>query len=82
MAHLSIFEMDFEIVSKEVMIKVKAGIFKNCIYVKGKGHTEFIADTRSRPNKVNISSEEWICPNVGIVKQNRMHRRLNIEKIS
>ena len=65
------FEMDFEIVSKEVMIKVKAGIFKNCIYVKGKGHTEFIADTRSRPNKVNVSSEEWICPNVGIVKQNR-----------
>ena len=56
---------------RNVSINVKAGHFKNCIYIEGKGESEFIADTRSGPIKVDIFTKEWVCPGVGIVKQQR-----------
>ena len=65
-------EMNYKVISKNIKIKVLAGSFDDCIYIKGTGETEFIADTRSGPNKVFVSSEEWICKGVGIVKENRI----------
>ena len=56
---------------RNVSINVKAGNFKNCIYIEGKGESEFIADTRSGPIGVDIFIKEWVCPGVGIVKQER-----------
>ena len=57
-----------------VSINVKAGNFKNCVYIEGKGKSEFIADTRSGPINVDIFIKEWICPGVGIVKQQRQEQ--------
>lgn len=66
------FNMKYEIISKGIEVKVKAGSFKNCIHIKGFGETDFIADTRSGPNKVLIISNEWICDGVGVVKEERI----------
>jgi len=68
----TIFDMNFEIVSHNANVRVKAGNFNNCVHVKGNGSAEFIADTRASPNKVTIISDEWICPNIGIVKEKRI----------
>ena len=68
----ALFDMKYSIISSNIRLKVKAGEFENCIYVKGNGNTEFIADTRSGPNKVQVLSEEWYCPEVGLVKHKRV----------
>jgi len=68
----AVFDMEYSIISLNVKIKVKAGTFKNCVHIKGKGNTEFIADTRSGPNKVEINTQEWICPGIGLVKEERI----------
>ena len=64
--------MNFKIISHNASVKVKAGNFSECVHVKGNGSTEFIADTRAGPNKVTIISDEWVCPNIGIVKEKRI----------
>ena len=66
-----VFEMNFKVASHNAKIKVKAGAFENCLIIKGYGKTEFTADTRYKPNEVDITSEEWICPGVGSVKEIR-----------
>jgi len=68
----SVFDMKYSIVSSNIELNVKAGKFQRCVHIKGNGKTEFIADTRSGPNEVEISSEEWICPGVGLVKEKRV----------
>ncbi len=67
----AIFNVFYSIKKRNVSINVKAGNFKNCIYIEGKGESEFIADTRSGPIGVDIFIKEWVCPGVGIVKQER-----------
>ena len=67
-----VFNLSLKIVDDNVDIRVKAGTFKNCIFLKGKGNTEFIGDTRSKANKVEVTTEEWICPGVGSVKEKRV----------
>ena len=67
----AIFNIFYSIKKRNVSINVKAGHFKNCIYIEGKGESEFIADTRSGPIEVDIFTKEWVCPGVGIVKQQR-----------
>jgi len=67
----AIFNIFYSIKKRNVSINVKAGHFKNCIYIEGKGESEFVADTRSGPIKVDIFTKEWVCPGVGIVKQQR-----------
>ena len=68
----SVFDMEYKIISSNVKIKVKAGSFKNCVHIEGKGETEFIADTRSGLNKVKIHTQEWICLGIGLVKEERI----------
>ena len=65
-------DMKYKIIKKNIKVKVLAGSFDNCIYIRGSGETDFIADTRSGPNKVFVSSEEWICEGIGIVKEKRI----------
>ena len=64
--------MYYIVVSRNIKVEVKAGTFKNCIHIKGKGNSDFIADARSGPVKVNIESEEWFCHNIGLVKEKRI----------
>ena len=68
------FQSFTSIKKRNVSINVKAGNFKNCVYIEGKGKSEFIADTRSGPINVDIFIKEWICPGVGIVKQQRQEQ--------
>ena len=70
----AIFDIFYSIKKRNVSINVKAGNFKNCVYIEGKGKSEFIADTRSGPINVDIFIKEWICPGVGIVKQQRQEQ--------
>ena len=70
----AIFNIFYSIKKRNVSVKVKAGSFKNCIYIEGNGKSEFIADTRSGPISVDIFIKEWVCPGVGIVKQQRQEQ--------
>ena len=70
----AIFNIFYSIKKRNVSVKVKAGNFKDCIYIEGKGTSEFIADTRSGPISVDIFIKEWVCPGVGIVKQQRQEQ--------
>ena len=67
----TIFNIFYSIKKRDVTVKVRGGIFTNCIYIEGNAESEFIADTRSGPIPVEIFSQDWICPGVGIVKQIR-----------
>ena len=66
--------IDYEIVATDELVKVKAGKFYNCIKVKGAGSLyggggslkEFM-DIDS----INIETEEWYAPGVGLVKRTR-----------
>ena len=66
---LLLFPLDHYLFS---ILSPKSGIFKNCAYIKGIGETEFIADTRSGAIKVKINTQEWICPGIGLVKEERI----------
>ena len=70
----AIFNIFYSIKKRNVSVKVEAGSFKGCIYIEGKGESEFIADTRSGPISVDIFIKEWVCPGVGIVKQQRQEQ--------
>ena len=67
----TIFNIYYSIKKRNVTVKVRGGSFTNCIYIEGNAESEFIADTRSGPIPVEIFSQDWICPGVGIVKQIR-----------
>lgn len=66
--------MEYEVVSTSETVKVKAGKFRDCIKVAGKGSIyggggslkEFM-DIDS----INIETEEWYAPGVGLVKRTR-----------
>ena len=68
----AVFEMNYRLISKNLKIKVNNKEFEDCNHIKGKGNADFIADTRTGPIKVDIISDEWICDNVGLVKERRI----------
>ena len=68
----AVFEMKYKLISKNLKIKLNKNEFDDCNHIIGKGDADFIADTRTGPIKVKIISEEWICDNVGLVKEKRI----------
>jgi len=67
----TIFEMNYALKKKINKFRHRGKLFKNCFYIIGYGSTSFIADTRSGPLNVKVESEEWICENIGMVKEKR-----------
>ncbi len=65
------FEMNYKIKERIKNYKANGKVYNDCLKVKGTGETSFIGDTRSGPIKVEIINTEWICVDVGLVKQIR-----------
>ena len=65
------FQMNYYIKKQVSSLKHNGEIYKNCFNIFGNGKADFIADDRSGPLEVKISSEEWICDGVGTVIEKR-----------
>ena len=63
--------MNYKIKERIKNYKTNGKVYNDCLKVKGTGETSFIGDTRSGPIKVEIINTEWICVDVGLVKQIR-----------
>ncbi len=66
------FNLSYSIKKKDFEIKIKGRIYKDCILIEGLGKSEFVADTRTGLIDVDIKSEEWICNEIGLVKEKRI----------
>ena len=66
--------MDYEIDSVSELVKVKAGVYRNCLRVKGSGSLyggggsmkEFM-----NIDSINIDTVDWYAPGIGLVKRTR-----------
>ena len=66
------FKINYEVISKNKLIKTPFGKFNNCIYIKGTGKTKFIGDSEIGAIEIKISSEEWYAKGIGLVKSKRI----------
>ncbi len=67
----AIFDINYSIKKRDFTFELQGRKFLNCIYIEGIGNSEFIADTRSGPIPIEIKTKEWLCPGVGLVKEER-----------
>lgn len=68
----AVFEINHFVKKRNLTVEVQGKKFVNCIYILGKGKTEFIADTRSGPIPIDVETKEWLCKGVGLVKEERI----------
>lgn len=61
-------QMNYTIESLDESVSVAAGKFNRCISVKGIGTSHVTADKSIGTIDVTVSSMDWYCPNVGLVK--------------
>ncbi len=62
------FDMEYEIDSTDVSVKVPAGQFENCIMVVGRASFPLYADPKLGYMDIEITQTEWYAPGVGLVK--------------
>ena len=65
------FKMKYKVSRRNFKFKYKKKSFDDCIEIEGKGNTSFIADTRSGPIIVDVTNNEILCNNIGLVYQKR-----------
>ena len=65
------FKMNYKVSRRNFKFKFKKKSFNDCIEIEGKGSASFIADTRSGPIIVDITNNEVLCNNIGLVYQKR-----------
>ena len=65
------FKMKYKVSRRNFKFKSKNKSFEDCIEIEGKGNASFIADTRSGPIIVNVTNNEVLCNNIGLVYQKR-----------
>ena len=65
------FEIEYQIMSKNEIVKTPLGKFKDCLLVKGIGKTQFIGDSEIGSIEINITSNEWYAKGIGLVKSIR-----------
>ena len=65
------FKMKYKVSRRNFKFKSKKKSFDDCIEIEGKGNASFIADTRSGPIIVDVTNNEVLCNNIGLVYQKR-----------
>ena len=65
------FKMKYKVSRRNFQFKSKKKSFEDCIEIEGKGNASFIADTRSGPIIVDVTNNEVLCNNIGLVYQKR-----------
>lgn len=76
------FPMSYRIESLDSNVSVPAGNFEKCLKIIGEGVAEVYTDAVNGFNEINILTEEWYAPNVGLVKMVRYEMDGEIIKIS
>ena len=66
--------ISYEILSTQSKITTPAGLFENCLYIKGRGSIVLHAGNYIGQTTVEVETEEWFAPNVGVVKIRREER--------
>ena len=67
----TMFKMNYKVSRRNFKFKSKKNSFDDCIEIEGKGNASFIADTRSGPIIVDVTNNEVLCNNIGLVYQKR-----------
>lgn len=62
------FPMTYKIVSVSEDVKTKAGLFKDCIHVKGIAIVDIGRILSIVQDEVKFTTDEWYAPGVGLVK--------------
>jgi len=65
------FEIEYQIISKNEIVKTPLGKFENCLLVKGIGKTKFIGDSEIGSIEISITSNEWYAKGIGLIKSIR-----------
>ena len=69
-----IVPLNYRVVSRDATVRVAAGEFSNCLHIIGTGATSFSTTRGSGTEQVEVTSEEWYAPNVGMVKMHRIEK--------
>ena len=66
--------ISYEVLSTQSKVTTPAGFFENCLHIKGKGSIIHHAGGYIGQTTVEIETEEWFAPNIGVVKIRREER--------
>ena len=68
------FDINYKVSSINETVKVPAGRFKNCIKISGNGNTTFIGDREIGSINIEIKTEDWYAPKIGLIKSIRLEK--------
>ena len=66
--------MRYEVLSSQSKVVTSAGSFENCLHVRGKGSILQDAGNYIGQTTIEIETEEWFAPEIGVVKILREER--------
>lgn len=64
----------YEVVAMDETIHVAAGKFDHCLHIIGRGTTSFTTSRGAGRAQVEVISEEWYAPNIGLIKTKRTEK--------
>jgi hypothetical protein len=64
--------MNYSVEDMEASVSVPAGEFNKCALVVGKADLTLYTDPLNGFQKIPLTSKEWYCPGVGLVKLERV----------
>ncbi|MEZ5661168.1 MAG: hypothetical protein R3E83_22445 [Burkholderiaceae bacterium] len=62
------FPMDYRIAALDAVVEVPAGRYEGCIHVEGVAHIRVYVDAAFGWRQMPLTSNEWYCRDVGLVK--------------
>ena len=68
------FDINYKVSSINETVKVPAGRFKDCIKISGNGNTTFIGDREIGSINIEIRTEDWYAPKIGLIKSVRLEK--------
>lgn len=63
--------MEYRVVSDQAQVTVPAGTFDKCVQIRGEGSLSVRTDRGNNSAIVNVTSDDWYAPGVGLVKTER-----------
>ena len=67
-------KLDVSIAQLDAQLETRAGRFANCLRVDGTGEIQLYVDELFAVRGVPFTTREWYCPDVGLVKLERVER--------
>lgn len=64
--------LEYVIEAVDAEVNVPAGRFRDCLRVRGTGHTTFPGDKTVFPSEIDVVQTDWYAPGVGLVRSHRV----------